>query len=163
MLDQRWSCWAKRTQSFFRQNSIRKYPVLHTSFYIACINSFISVYRTTSGRPDPSKGTFSFPVCAFNKGTAELWGWVCCNPTNNNLLFSFLSLSLSFYLCIKKFDKFFLGLKHVSGDFRSSRFQNLLREHTPRHPCQPSFCTKKGVLRNRLKEALLKGEALGPS
>ena len=136
-LDQRWSCRVKRTQSFFRQNSILKHPVLYISFYITCINSFMSLYRTTSSRPDPVwlpsavQGTFSFPVCAFNTGTAELWGWVGCSPTKNNL---WLSLLFILIFVLKKFDKFFLGLKRVSGDFRSSRFQNLPGEHPPGHP-----------------------------
>ena len=44
-----------------------KYLVLH------CLYKFF--YKSISNNwPDPSKGTFSFPVCAFNKGTAELWG-----------------------------------------------------------------------------------------
>ena len=55
-------------------NSILKYPVLYISFYITCMNYFMSLYRTTSSWSDPLKGTFSFPVCAFDKGNAELWG-----------------------------------------------------------------------------------------
>lgn len=55
-------------------NSILKYPVLYISFYITCINYFMSLYRTTSSWSDPLKGSFSFPVCAFDKGNAELWG-----------------------------------------------------------------------------------------
>ena len=45
----------------------------------------------------------------------------------------FLS-TMPLFTKIKKFDKFFFGLKRVSGDFRSSRFQNLPGEHTPGYP-----------------------------
>ena len=74
-LDQRWSCRVKRTRSFFRQNSILKHPVLYISFYITCINSFMSLYRTTSSRPDPvwlpsavRRGLFHFRFAPLIRG-----------------------------------------------------------------------------------------------
>ena len=79
---------------------------IYISFYITCINYFMSLYQTTSSWPDPLKGTFSFPVCTFDKGTAELWGWVCCSPTNNNLLFSFLSLLFILIFVLKNLTNF---------------------------------------------------------
>lgn len=61
-------------------------------------------------------------------GLSVLW------PHEQQFIILIFILIIYFNLCIKKFDKFFLGLKRVSGDFRSSRFQNLSREHTLRHP-----------------------------
>ena len=137
-LDQRWSCRVKRTQSFFRQNSILKYPVLYISFYITCINSFMSLYRTTSSRPDPvwlpsavRRGLFHFRFAPLIRGLRS-YGveWAVTPPREQFIII----IIIYFNLCIKKLDKFFLGLKRVSSDFRSSRFQNLPGEHTLGHP-----------------------------
>ena len=108
------------------------------SFYITCINSFMSLYRTTSSRLDPvwlpsavRWGLFHFRFAPLIRGLLS-YGveWAVTPPREQFIII----IIIYFNLCIKKLDKFFLGLKRVSSDFRSSRFQNLPGEHTLGHP-----------------------------
>ena len=62
---------------------------LYKFFYESISNNIQPAWSCLTAKCG-SKGTFSFPVCAFNTGTAELWGWVGCSPTKNNLLLSLL-------------------------------------------------------------------------
>ena len=62
---------------------------LYKFFYESISNNIQPAWSCLTAKCG-SKGTFSFPVCSFNTGTGELWGWVGCSPTKNNLLLSLL-------------------------------------------------------------------------